>query len=114
MSQVPSNIVLRDLASNLAFPEGPTPLRDGSCLVVEIDGGRLSRVFPDGSVTTVADTGGGPNRSAVGPDGQIYICNNGGYERDEGDDPYADRQEGDPMPLIPIASERAPSGKIQR
>jgi gluconolactonase len=68
------------LASGLAFPEGPVALPDGSVVLVEIEQGRLSRVMPDGERVTVATTSGGPNGAAVGPDGAIYVCNNGGFE----------------------------------
>lgn len=66
------------LASGLAFPEGPVALPGGDLLVVEVMGGRLSRIAPDGRVTTVAELGGGPNGAAIGPDGRCYVCNNGG------------------------------------
>jgi gluconolactonase len=66
------------VASGLAFPEGPIFLADGSILVVEIERGTLTRVSPDGDVDVVAHCGGGPNGAAVGPDGAIYVCNNGG------------------------------------
>lgn len=66
------------LASNLQFPEGPVWLSDGSVLVVEIARGTLTRVSPEGDVDVVADLKGGPNGAAVGPDGRIYVCNNGG------------------------------------
>ena len=66
------------LADGLAFPEGPIACGDGSVLVVEITGGRLTRVEPGGSTSVVAELGGGPNGAAVGPDGAIYVCNNGG------------------------------------
>jgi gluconolactonase len=69
---------LRDIATGLRFPEGPVALADGSFLVVEIEAGRVSRVSADGVVSTLADTGGGPNGAALGPDGRVYICNNGG------------------------------------
>ncbi len=52
---------------------------DGSVLLVEIERGTLSRVAPDGAVEVVADCGGGPNGAAMGPDGAIYVCNNGGF-----------------------------------
>jgi gluconolactonase len=31
-------------------------------------------------VHAIAETGGGPNGAAVGPEGQLYVCNNGGFE----------------------------------
>jgi len=67
------------LATGLAFPEGPIAMPDGSVLVVEIMGGRLTRVLPDGRIETVAELGGGPNGAAIGPDGHCYVCNNGGF-----------------------------------
>ena len=54
-------------------------MADGSVLVVEIKGGRLTRVRPDGELQTVAELGGGPNGAAIGPDGHCYVCNNGGF-----------------------------------
>ncbi|MEJ2603167.1 MAG: SMP-30/gluconolactonase/LRE family protein [Gammaproteobacteria bacterium] len=67
------------LTEGLRFPEGPIAMPDGSILVVEIAAGRLSRVTSRGDVEAVADTGGGPNGAAIGPDGACYICNNGGF-----------------------------------
>lgn len=69
---------IRELASGLQFPEGPVAMDDGSVLLVEIARGTLSRVVPDGRVQVVADLGGGPNGAAIGPDGAVYVCNNGG------------------------------------
>ena len=71
------------IASGLQFPEGPVALSDGRVLVVEIKRGTVSAVSPDGSVEQVATTGGGPNGAAVGPDGKLYVCNNGGFEWQE-------------------------------
>jgi gluconolactonase len=71
---------LREITSGLQFPEGPIAMPDGSVLLVEIKRGTLSRVTPDGKITVVAHTGGGPNGAAIGPDGAAYICNNGGFE----------------------------------
>jgi gluconolactonase len=67
------------LAEGLKFPEGPIAMPDGSVLLVEIARGTLSRVR-DGQVEVVAQVGGGPNGAAIGPDGQCYICNNGGFK----------------------------------
>lgn len=66
------------LAEGLEFPEGPIAMNDGSVILTEIKGQRLTRVAPDGAKTTVAQTGGGPNGAAIGPDGKIYVTNNGG------------------------------------
>jgi gluconolactonase len=66
------------VADGLEFPEGPIAMADGSVVVVEVKGQRLTRVAPDGTKTTLAEVAGGPNGAAVGPDGAIYIANNGG------------------------------------
>ena len=66
------------LARGLAFPEGPVSLDDGTVLVGEQGLGRVTRIGPDGSTSVVAETGGSPNGLAVGPDGGVYLCNNGG------------------------------------
>jgi gluconolactonase len=70
----------REITTGLQFPEGPIAMPDGSVLLVEIRRGTLTRVRPDGTVTVVAETGGGPNGAALGPDGTVYLCNNGGFE----------------------------------
>lgn len=71
---------IREVASGLEFPEGPVWLPDGSVLVTEIRRGTITRVTPDGEKQVVARTGGGPNGAALGPDGKLYVCNNGGFE----------------------------------
>ncbi len=68
-----------ELASGLEFPEGPIAMDDGSVLLVEIARGALTRVGADGAVSVVAETGGGPNGAALGPDGHVWITNNGGF-----------------------------------
>lgn len=68
------------IATGLQFPEGPVALGDGSVLVVEIARGTLTRVLPGGRTEVVAELGGGPNGAAIGPDGHVYVCNNGGFE----------------------------------
>jgi gluconolactonase len=69
---------LEEVASGLLFPEGPLAMPDGSVLVVEMCGGRITRIRPDGKTEVAAETGGGPNGLALGPDGAVYVCNNGG------------------------------------
>jgi gluconolactonase len=72
-------MVLQVVAEGLQFPEGPVAMRDGSVVLVEIRRGTLSRVLPSGRIEVIAELGGGPNGAAVGPDGAMYVCNNGGF-----------------------------------
>ena len=74
-----SKLEYRVVTDGLIFPEGPIAMADGSVLVVEIKGGRLIRVHPNGDKDVVADLGGGPNGAAIGPDGACYVCQNGGF-----------------------------------
>ena len=66
------------LAEGLQFPEGPIVMPDGSVVVVEIKRGALTRVW-NGRSEVIAQLGGGPNGAAFGPDGAVYVCNNGGF-----------------------------------
>lgn len=74
---------LREIASGLRFPEGPIAMDDGSVVLVEIERGTLTRVRPGGAREIVAECGGGPNGAALGPDGKVYVCNNGGFQWQE-------------------------------
>lgn len=65
------------IAEGLAFPEGPVVMADGSVILVEIMAGRVTRCW-NGRTETVCETGGGPNGAAIGPDGALWVCNNGG------------------------------------
>ena len=69
-------------------------MNDGSVLVVEVTRGTLTRVRPNGSKEVVAETGGGPNGAAIGPDGMVYICNNGGLKLTEDGHPTEGLPEG--------------------
>ena len=71
---------LKELATGLRFPEGPTVLPDGDILVTELRSGTLRRIprvggEPYGEIVT----GGSPNGTAIGPDGALYVCNSGGW-----------------------------------
>jgi gluconolactonase len=96
--------VFRELASGLQFPEGPIAMPDGSVILVEIRRQTLTRVTPDGQVEIIAKLGGGPNGAAMGPDGRIYVTNNGGL------DWIVDAQ-GDTLPRA--WPDDAPGGAIQ-
>jgi len=92
---------LRVLASDLRFPEGPIACTDGSLLVVEVRGGALTRISADGRADVVADLGGGPNGAAVGPDGAVYVCNNGGL-------PWSQLPDGSWYPFDPATGSMQP------
>jgi len=67
------------IATGLEFPEGPVCDRDGTVYVVEIRGGRVRKIAPDGTLSVFARPGGGPNGAARGTDGTLYVTNNGGF-----------------------------------
>lgn len=67
------------VTDGLRFPEGPVAMPDGSVVLVEIERGCVTRVASDGTQHVVAELGGGPNGAAIGPDGKLYVCNNGGF-----------------------------------
>jgi gluconolactonase len=69
----------RVIATDLKFPEGPLVLPNGDLLVTEIAAGCLTRITADGAKAVFAKTGGGPNGAAIGPDGAIYVAQNGGF-----------------------------------
>jgi gluconolactonase len=73
------------VTEGLQFPEGPIAMADGSVVLVEIKRQTLTRVRPDGKQEIIAELGGGPNGAAIGPDGAVYVCNNGGFEWAEAD-----------------------------
>lgn len=77
----------RIVAEGLAFPEGPLEMPNGDIVVVEIKTGRLRRITPGGEMSVFATTGGGPNGAALGPDGAIYVAQNGGFSWSEMDLP---------------------------
>jgi gluconolactonase len=81
----PNDVLLSNptlVAEGLRFPEGPIAMPDGSVIFVEIARSQISRVRPTergwGPVEVVALIAGGPNGIAIGPDGALYVCNNGG------------------------------------
>jgi len=65
------------LAEGLRFPEGPVWLGPRRVAFTEIRGQCVS-LWDDGSVRCIAVTGGGANGATLGPDGALYVANNGG------------------------------------
>src|SRR5262249_18145799 len=73
------DLEITEIASGLRFPEGPVWMPDESLLCVELLGGTVLRVQPDGKKEVVSENGGSPNGLAIGPDGAVYVCNSGGH-----------------------------------
>jgi gluconolactonase len=100
----------RLVTTGLEFPEGPVALRDGGVLIAEVRAGRLTCVDAEGNKRTCAETGGGPNGAAIGPDGAVYVCNNGGSRWAKRPWPYPDPEAIDLF--LPVSGE--PGACIQR
>jgi len=72
-----ASLAFTEITDGLQFPEGPVAMPDGSVILTEMFARRITRVAPDGTKTTIAEINGGPNGLALGPDGALYLCNNG-------------------------------------
>jgi gluconolactonase len=97
---------LEQVTSGLSFPEGPVAMPDGSVVLVEMFGQRITRVRPDGTTELVAEVPGGPNGLAIGPDGAGYVCNNGGC--------FSEVRLGEMSLPGPFDPDRYIGGRIQR
>jgi gluconolactonase len=95
-----------EMARGLEFPEGPVAMPDGSVVLVEMMGERLTRVRPNGTTETVAEVPGGPNGLAVGPEGALYVCNNGKV--------FSRVERGDLLLPGPFDPDRYTGGRIER
>jgi gluconolactonase len=101
-----SDTAFTEIAIGLKFPEGPVAMPDGSIVVTEMLGERVTRVHPDGTTDVVCEVKGGPNGLAVGPDGALYLCNNGGC--------FTPAEVGDLLVPGPFDLDRYTGGLIQR
>lgn len=71
----------RTLAAGIGFTEGPLWTTDGRLLVVAMTRGLVVEVDLDGGVVGATEVGGGPNGLAEGPDGAVWVAQNGGSLR---------------------------------
>ena len=69
---------LQEVAVGLGALEGPVWTSGGSLVVTSLSRGLLYQIGDDGP-QLLAETGGGPNGLAEGPDGSIWVAQNGGY-----------------------------------
>jgi hypothetical protein len=70
---------IREIASGLQFPEGPWPCPTVRCCWWRSRAARSAASRPTAACTWWRSSGGGPNGAAIGPDGAVYVCNNGGF-----------------------------------
>jgi gluconolactonase len=85
-------------------------MADGSVILVEVRGGCLSRIDARGRHEVLARLGGGPNGCALGPDGAVYVCNNGGM-------PFTQMPDGNWSPVDSSGASQGPGysgGRIER
>ena len=74
----------RPLCTGLRFPEGPSAGADGRVYLVEMLGRRIARFGANGVRETFAPIDGSPAATAWGPDGALYVTNNGGLAEADG------------------------------
>jgi gluconolactonase len=110
-----SDYKMRVAGSGLGFVEGPVSLPDGRILFTDVGEGQLVLLDPaTGDTRIFADTEGGPNGIAVGPDGYFYICNNGGMTaRKENGRVIAEAGSRGDRPVTPCIQRVSPSGAVE-
>jgi sugar lactone lactonase YvrE len=70
----------------LGFPEGPVALPDGGIAFVDLLDQKI-RLYRHGAVREICTLKGSPNGMRLGPDGALYVANNGGLSPRRGGRP---------------------------
>ena len=85
--------------SGLGFPEGLVVLPDGVIAFVDPFDQKI-RIYRDGATHDLCGVQGSPNGLRLGPNGELYVANNGGL---------SPRPQSSPVPIEPQIT-----GRIQR
>jgi len=65
------------IGTGLVFAEGVNVDRDGTLYCVDVEGGGIWRMPPGGDLREWVRTGGGPNGSRFGPEGDLFVADCG-------------------------------------
>src|SRR5579884_2252296 len=65
------------IAQGMSFAEGVNFDRDGTLYCVDIPNGNVCRLRPGGTLEVWVHTGGGPNGTRFGPDGDLFVADCG-------------------------------------
>jgi len=65
------------IGRGLVFSEGVNFDRDGTLYCVDVQGGGVWRMPPGGELREWVHTGGGPNGSRFGPEGDLFVADCG-------------------------------------
>ena len=69
--------MIQVLLENLAFPEGPAIDSKGNIWFVELHGGNVCVLSPDGNLKRYAIANGKPNGIAIDDQDNIWFCDSG-------------------------------------
>jgi len=72
-----TTLIARKFAEGFMFPEGPVFDRNENLYVVNLKGGCISRITPDGKVVKFVETGGAPNGATIRQNGHLVVADFG-------------------------------------